>query len=49
MRYVWHIAYRRERIGIYSVLLGKPERKEQLGRSGRRWECNIKLYLQELG
>jgi hypothetical protein len=33
----------------YRVLMGKPEGKWQLGRPGRRWEDNIKIYLQETG
>jgi hypothetical protein len=35
--------------GVYRVLLGKPERRRPLGKPRRRWEDNIKLYLQELG
>jgi hypothetical protein len=27
----------------YGVLVGKPERKRPLWRSGRRWEDNIKI------
>jgi len=38
-----------ERIGVYRVLVGKPERKRQLGRTRRRWEDNIKMNLQEVG
>ena len=34
---------------MYKVLVGKPEGKRQLGRSGRRWEDNIKMDLQEVG
>jgi hypothetical protein len=33
----------------YRVLVGKPEGKRPLGRSSRRWEDNIKMYLQEAG
>ena len=29
------------------VLVGKPEGKRQLGRPRRRWEDNIKMYLQK--
>jgi hypothetical protein len=32
-----------ERKGLYSVLVGKPERKSQRGRPRRRWENNIKI------
>ena len=35
--------------GLYSVLVGKPERKRPLGRPRRRWEDNIKMDLQEVG
>ena len=30
-------------------LVGKPEGKRPLGRPRRRWEDNIKMYLQEVG
>jgi hypothetical protein len=36
-----------ERRCAYKVLVGKPEGKRPLGRPGRRWEDNIKIYLQE--
>ena len=29
--------------------MGKPEGKSPLGRPRRRWEDNIKMYLQEVG
>ena len=29
--------------------MGKPEGTRQLGRAMRRWEDNIKMYLQEVG
>jgi hypothetical protein len=35
-------------IGVYTALAGKPERKSPLGRPRRRWEDNIKMYLQEV-
>ena len=35
--------------GVYRVLVGKPEGKKPLGRSRRRWEESIKMYLQEVG
>jgi hypothetical protein len=34
--------------GLYMVLVGKPDGKRPLGRSRRRWEDNIKMYLQEV-
>jgi len=33
----------------YRELVGKPERKEPLGRPRRRWEDNIKMVLLEVG
>ena len=35
--------------GVYRVLVGKPEGNRPLGRPRRRWEDNIKMYLQEVG
>jgi len=37
-----------ERRAVYRVLVGKPEGKRPLGRPRRRWEDNIKMYLQEV-
>jgi hypothetical protein len=34
---------------VYSVLVGKPEGKRPLGRPRRRWEDNVRIYLQEVG
>jgi hypothetical protein len=34
---------------VYTVLLGKHEKKRPLGRPRRRWEDNIKMNLQEMG
>jgi hypothetical protein len=34
--------------GGYRFLVGKPEAKRPLGRHRRRWENNIKIYLQEV-
>jgi len=38
-----------ERRGAYRVLGGKPDGKRPLGKPRRRWEDNIKTYLQEVG
>jgi hypothetical protein len=35
--------------GVYRVLVGKPERRRPIERPRRRWEDNIKMYLQEVG
>ena len=38
-----------ERRGAYGVLVGEPEGKRPLGRSGRIWVGNFKIDLQEVG
>ena len=43
-----HVARMGERRGVYRVLVGKSEGKRPLGRPRRRWEDNIKMYLQEV-
>ena len=43
------VASMEDRRGVYRVLAGKPEEKRPLGRPRRRWEDNIKIYLQEVG
>jgi hypothetical protein len=35
--------------GVHRVLVGRLEGKRPLGRTRRRWEDNIKLYLMEIG
>jgi hypothetical protein len=44
-----HVARMGEGRGVYRVLVGKPEGKRPMGRPRRRWEDNIKMYLQEVG
>jgi hypothetical protein len=34
---------------VHRLLVGKPEGKRPLGRPRRRWEDNIKMYVQEVG
>jgi hypothetical protein len=43
------VARMEEGIGVYRVLVWKPEGKRPLGRPRRRWEDNIKMDLQEVG
>ena len=38
-----------EKIGVYRVLVGKPEGKRPLGRPRRSWENNVKMDPQEVG
>ena len=37
-----------EEMGVYRVLVGKPEGKRPLGRPRRRWVDNIRMDLQEV-
>ena len=36
-------------MGVYRVLVGKPEGRRPLGRPRRRWVDNIRMDLQEVG
>jgi hypothetical protein len=38
-----------EKRGIYRLLVGRSDAKRPLVRPRRRWEDNIKTYLQEVG
>jgi hypothetical protein len=38
-----------EKLGVYRVLLRKPEGKRPLGRPRRRWVDNIRMDLQNVG
>jgi len=49
IRWVGHVVHMEKKRGVYSVLVGKPERKKPLGRPRHRWEDNIKMDLQEVG
>jgi len=48
MRWAEYVARMGDRSGVYSVLVGKPERKRPPV-PRLRWEDNIKLDLQEVG
>ena len=49
IRRVGLVARMGERIGVYRILMGRPEGKRPLGRPRRRKEDNIKRDLQEMG
>jgi hypothetical protein len=49
MRWAGSVARMEEERGVYRVLVGKPEGKRPLVRPRRRWEDNIRMYLQEVG
>ena len=40
-----HVARR----SAFKILTGKPTGKRPLGRPRRRWEDNIRMYLEEIG
>jgi hypothetical protein len=44
-----HVARMGKKRGTYRILVGRPEGRRSLGRPMRRWEDNIKMYLQEVG
>jgi len=43
------VAGMRERRNVYMVFMGKPEGRRGLGRTGFRWEDNIKTDLKGIG
>jgi hypothetical protein len=49
MRWAGHVARLEEERVVHKVLVGKPEEKRLLGRPRRRWEDNIKMYVEEVG
>jgi hypothetical protein len=49
MKWAGHVTRTGEERGVHRVLVGKPDGKRPLGRPRRRWEDNIKMYLQEVG
>jgi len=38
-----------ERRGVFRDVAGKPEGKRKFGRPRRRWKCNIKKDLPDVG
>jgi len=49
MRWAGHIQRMGEEMGVYRVLVGKPEGSRPLGRPRRRWVDNIRMHVQEVG
>ena len=43
-----HVARMGEKRGSYRVLVRKPDGKRPLGTPSLRWECNIKMDLEEV-
>jgi hypothetical protein len=46
IRWAGHVALVGERIGLYRVLVGKPDAKRPLGRPTCRWKNITKIDLQ---
>jgi len=49
MRWTGHVAYMGEMRNAYNILVGKPEGKRPLRRTGHRWENNIRMDIREIG
>jgi len=47
MRWAGNVARIGKRMGVYRVLVGKPEGKRSLRRPRRRWEDNIKMIFRK--
>jgi hypothetical protein len=48
MRWAEYVAHMRDMRNTYNILVGKPERKRQFGRSRRKWDDNIRMDLREI-
>jgi hypothetical protein len=49
MRWAGHVTLMIESRGVYRVVEGKPEGKNPLGRTRRRWKDSIKMDLEDVG
>jgi hypothetical protein len=49
MRWAGHVASTEEKKNAYRILVGKPEGKRPLRKTGRRWEANIIIDLRGIG
>ena len=48
MRWAGHVARVGKEMGVYRILVGKPEGRRPLGRPRRRW-VDIRMDFQEVG
>ena len=48
LRWAAHVARMKEGRSTFKILTGKPTRKRPLGRPRRRWEDNIRMYLESM-
>ena len=49
LRWAGHVARLEEGRSAFKILTGKSIGKVPLGRPRRRWEDNIRMYLEEIG
>ena len=49
LRWAGHIATMEEGRSAFKILTGKPTGTRPLGTLRRRWEDNIRMYLEEIG
>jgi hypothetical protein len=49
MRWAGHVTGMGEKRNAFMLLVGNPERKRPLGRPGRSWVDNIKMYIEDIG
>jgi hypothetical protein len=49
MRWVERVAWMGKMRNVYSILVGRPETKTQLGRSTRRRKDNIRMDIMKVG
>jgi hypothetical protein len=49
MRWAGHVARMGEKMNVYRLLVGKPQRRRPLGRPRRRLLDNIRMDLVEVG
>ena len=49
MRWERNVARTEERRGAYIVGVGRTERKRPLREPSSKWECSIKIDVQEIG
>jgi len=45
--WLWHVEHKGERRVVFRVLVGKAEGNFPPGRCRHKWECTIKIDLQE--
>jgi hypothetical protein len=48
LRWVWQVAKMEEGMSTFKIVTGKPTGNRPLGRPRRRWEDNIRMYLEEI-